>query len=320
MKAVLVTEIGSPPVTGEREEPVAGEGEALIAVAAAPLNPVELRVAAGRMPRQPDPPYVPGLEAVGTVVSSGRFPSGTRVRFENDLPGFGKDGSLRSVAVADEASLVALPDEVSDASAAAAGVVGITAHLALRRAGMEGGERVAVLGATGGVGQMTVKLARLYGASRVVAVGRHRPTLEMLDGRDADTSVVLDDSRDLTEALQEAAGGPIDIVVDTLWGSPAMSAIAALGDEGRLVNVGNNAGTDVQLPLQAMRQVRSAVIGLSSGWTPIADKVAAYEAVLGALVSGDITVEHEVVALDDVADAWRRQSEFPHTRLVVSLT
>lgn len=58
------------------------------------------------------------------------------------------------------------------------GVVGITALLALRRAGLAPGEKVAVLGATGGVGQMAVQLWSLLGAGGVVAVGRDRETLD----------------------------------------------------------------------------------------------------------------------------------------------
>lgn len=318
MRAALVDRVGAPPEPAEREEPVPGEGQALIRVAAVALNPVEVRVAAGRMPQDPHPPYVPGLEGVGSVVRSDRLKSGTRVRFENDLPGFGKDGSLRELAVAEEETLVELPAAVSDEEAAAAGVVGVTSHLALRRAGLVGGERVAVLGATGGVGQMAVQLARLYGASLVVAVGRHAPTLEALESRGADVSVRLD-GEDLTERLLEASGGGIDVVVDTLWGAPAVSAIGALSEEGRLVNVGNNAGTQVQLPLAAMRKMRSAVIGLSSGWAPIPDKMAAYRAVVEAMADGRLNVAYEAVALDEVTQAWRRQEEFPHTKLVIRI-
>lgn len=318
MRAALVNRVGAPPEPAEREEPEPGEGQALIRVAAVALNPVEVRVAAGQMPREPQVPYVPGLEGVGTVVQSERLPAGARVRFENHLPGFGKDGALRELAVADDEALVELPPSVSDQEAAAAGVVGVTSHLALRRAELVDGERVAVLGATGGVGQMAVQLARLYGASRVVAVGRHAPTLENLQSLGADVSLRLD-GEDLTERLREASAGGIDVVVDTLWGAPAMSAIGALSEEGRLVNVGNNAGVDVQLPLGAMRQVRSAVIGLSSGWAPIPDKMAAYRAVVEALADGKVSVAHEVVPLDGVAEAWRRQEDSPHTKLVVTL-
>jgi NADPH2:quinone reductase len=318
MRAAQVTEIGSAPRPVMLPEPVPRSGETLIAVTAASLNPVELRVAAGRMPGA-SPPYVPGLEGVGTVVSSPTLTAGTRVRFENDLPGFGKDGSIRELAVADQEALFVLPDSVGDSVAAAAGVVGVTAELSYRLAGMKGGERVAVLGATGGVGQMAVQLAAARAASAVVAVGRHRPGLEWLESRGATATVDLSETADLTEALQEAAGGSLDIVVDPLWGAPAMAAIASLADGGRLVNVGNTAGTDVELPLQAMRQARSSVIGHSSGWTPLPDKMEAFGFVIGQIAAGRVTVAHQVKSLDEVSEAWTHQERFPHTKLVISL-
>lgn len=298
-------------------EPFAGRGETLIAVTAAALNPVELRVAAGRMPGVVTP-YIPGLEGVGTIIRSNTLPEGTRVRFENDLPGFGKDGAIRQIAVAEEAALFELPSSVDDVTAAAAGVAGVTAELALRLAGMEGGERVAVLGATGGVGQFAVQLALARGASSVLAVGRHRSGLDWLESNGA-TSVLLTESVDLPEALMAAAGGPVDIVVDPLWGAPAMGAIVALANGGRLVNVGNTAGTDVDMPLQAMRKARSSVVGLSSGWTPLPEKLDAFRFVIKQVSAGAVKVNLEVEPLESIGSAWSRQEKFPHTKIVVSL-
>jgi NADPH:quinone reductase len=320
MRAAVVHTVGEAPRPADVPEPEPGEGEALVGVEAVPLNPVEVRVAAGSM-RPPQVPYVPGLEGVGVVVRSGRLEAGTRVRFESHLPGFGKDGVMSEIATVDDETLVPLPSEVETSVAAAAGVVGVTALLALRRAGLEPGERVAVLGATGGVGQMAVQLARLLGATAVVAVGRDPVALERVGELGATGSVSLIDTGEdeLTAALLEAAGGGVDVVVDVLWGGPAMAAIAALAEEGRLVNVGNAAGTDVALPLQPMRQARSAVIGLSSGWAPLDAKIDAYSTVIDALVAGDVSVDHELVPLDSVADAWTRQASSPNTKLVVAL-
>ncbi|HZD23477.1 MAG TPA: hypothetical protein VE569_08765, partial [Acidimicrobiia bacterium] len=143
MRAASVDKLGALPVSVSLPEPVAGEKQSLISVSAASLNPVELRVASGRMPGV-SPPYVPGLEGVGTIVSSASFPEGTRVRFENDLAGFGKDGAMRELAVADDEAIIEIPDRIADAEAAAVGVVGVTSELAYRLAGMSGGERVAV--------------------------------------------------------------------------------------------------------------------------------------------------------------------------------
>jgi NADPH2:quinone reductase len=264
-------------------------------------------------------PYVPGLEGVGTIIRSTSFPEGTRVRFENDLPGFGKDGAIRQIAVAQEESVVELPASVDDNTAAAVGVAGVTAELAFRLASMAGGERVAVLGATGGVGQLAVQLAAAHGAASVVAVGRHRPSLDWLESNGATASVDLTDAAELTEALLEAAGGPVDIVVDPLWGAPAMGAIAALAERGRLVNVGNTAGTEADLPLQAMRKARTSVVGLSSGWTPLTEKLDAFRFVIGQVAAGAVKVNLVVEPLDSIGSAWARQVQFPHSKIVLSL-
>jgi NADPH2:quinone reductase len=320
MRSAIVHQAGTLPEPGETDAPRPEQGEALVAVSAAALNPVEVRVAAGAMGPL-DTPYVPGLEGVGTVVSSDRIEQGTRVRFESHLPGFGRNGALAEQVAVEEESLIPLPDAVSSEEAAAAGVVGITAALALDAAGMGAGDRVCVLGATGGVGQMTLQLARLRGAGAVVAVGRDQATMGDLAELGATEVVSLAElSPDgLTEAIARAGGGAVDVVVDALWGEPAMSALGALASKGRLVNVGNVAGTDVNLPLGAMRRTRSAVIGLSSGWTPIEEKVAAYRSVLDAMVSGDVVVKYDVVRLEDVAEAWRRQASSPHRKLVITL-
>jgi NADPH2:quinone reductase len=317
MRAAVVGAVGSPPGPAEVDEPVRDEGTALVAVEAAPLNPVEIRVAAGRHPRQAQPPYVPGLEGAGRVVESARLAPGTRVRFEGNLPGFGAQGTLAERAAVPEESLVELPDEASEELAAALGVVGITALLALERAAPAGGERVLVLGATGAVGQMAVQLAKLMGAGRVVGGGRSAERLERVRELGADEVVELGDD-DLTDTFEQAAGGQLDIVIDPLWGEPAMAALRAIAIEGRLVNVGQSAGTDVRLPLEIVRNRQGAIHAISSGWTGLERKVAAYRRLLEYAVAGRLTVDREVVPLDDVAAAWERQDASPGRKLVIS--
>ena len=321
MRAAVVREVGSPPVPGEVEEPAREDGTALVEVEAAPLNPVEIRVAAGSHPRRAEPPYVPGLEGVGTVLESVQVPPGRRVRFESTaLPGFGARGTLAERAAVPEESLVTLPDDAGADVAAAVGVVGITALLALERAAVTGGERVLVLGATGAVGQMAVQLAKLMGAGRVVAAGRSADTLERVRELGADEVVRLDGGGQLAEAFERAAGGPLDVVIDSLWGEPAMAALQAIATEGRLVNVGQSAGTDVRLPLEVVRNRQGAIHAISSGWTELDRKADAYRAVVDHAVAGRLTVDREVVPLADVAAAWERQATSPGKKLVISLT
>jgi NADPH2:quinone reductase len=319
MRAAVIEAVGSPPTPGEIDPPARPNGTALVAVEAAPLNPVEIRVAAGRHPTRAQPPYVPGLEGVGKVIESTRVPPGRRVRFEGTaLPGFGAQGTLAERAAVPEESLVELPDEADDDLAAAVGVVGVTALLALERAAPVGGERVLVLGATGSVGQMAVQLAKVMGAGQVVGAGRSADRLERVRELGADDVVELGDA-DLAEAFENAAEGQLDIVVDALWGEPAMAALRAIATEGRLVNVGQSAGTDVRLPLEVVRTRQGAIHAISSGWTALERKADAYRTVLEYAVSGRLTVDREVVSLEDVAAAWERQEASPGRKLVIAL-
>jgi NADPH:quinone reductase len=319
MRAAVVTEVGAPPIADELPEPVPREGQALVAVHAAALNPVEIRVAAGRHPRRPEPPYVPGLEGVGVVVASSRFAPGVRVRFEGDLPGWGAQGTLAECAAVPEGSLVELPAGAPDDLAAAAGVVGITALLALERAALRGGERVLVLAATGAVGQVAVQLAKVAGAGRVVAAARSRERLLRTRELGADETVLLDGRDDLEAAYETAAGGSLDVVVDPLWGEPAMAALRALAPEGRLVNVGQSAGTDVELPLAAVRNRQGAIHAISSGWTPLERKTESFRELLGHALAGRLVIDREVVPLAEVAEAWTRQADSPGRKLVIAM-
>jgi NADPH2:quinone reductase len=191
--------------------------------------------------------------------------------------------------------------------------------LALDRAAPAGGERVLVLGATGAVGQMAVQLATLMGASRVVGAGRNAERLERVRELGADEVVALGGDGDLADAFAEAAGAPLDIVIDPLWGEPAMAALRAIATEGRLVNVGQSAGTDVRVPLETVRNRQAAVHAISSGWTDLERKADAYRRLLEHAVAGRLTVDREVVPLDEVGAAWERQEGSPGKKLVIAL-
>ncbi len=262
---------------------------------------------------------MPGLEGAGRVVESDRLAPGTRVRFEPAaLAGFGGHGTLAELAAVEEDSLVELPDAVDDAHAAALGVVGITAALALDRARLEGGERVLVLAATGAVGQAALQLARARGAGRIVAAGRNREGLARALELGADAAVSLEGDG-LADEFKEAAGGDLDVVVDPLWGEPAMAALTVLADHGRLVNVGQAAGMDVRVPLDKVRNRQGAIHAISSGWTPVPEKAAVYRSLLGDVTAGRLAIDHDVAPLDDVAGVWERQAESPNRKLVIQV-
>src|SRR3954453_6354711 len=126
MRAAIVSEYGAAPEVGERAEPQAAEGQALVELLAAALNPADLAIASGSFPAGSPPlPYVPGIEGVGRVVQSGRFSPGTRVWASGRGLGVATDGSFAERFTAADEVLVEVPEAADDVTAAALGQVGL---------------------------------------------------------------------------------------------------------------------------------------------------------------------------------------------------
>ena len=311
MRAAVISEVGAVPEPSELPDPEPSDGEILVDVHAGALNPIDIAIASGRVySGPPEVPYAPGREGVGTT-SDGR-----RVRFERDV-GYGANGSLAELIVVDEDALIPLPDDADENVAAALGVAGLAAWLALGKANVQG-STVVVLGATGAVGQVAVQGAKVLGAERVVAAARNEDALRGARDLGADATVAIDDG-DLAAALKEAAGGDVDAVIDPLWGPPAVAALSTLKIGGRLVHLGTSAGLEATIPSAPLRGKNVSIVGHSNLTTPNDVKARAYLELLDHVTAGRITVDVDVFTLDRVADAWREQAGSPHRKLVISL-
>ena len=304
MRAALIREAGRPPeLVGDHAEP---EGELVVEITAAPLNPVDLSIASGRFyAGPPNTPYVPGVEGVG------RTDGGTRVWFETGA-GYIGDGSMAERAAVAPERMVEIPDGVADALAGCLGVAGLAAWVPLaNRACVEAGETVLVLGATGVVGQIAVQAAKLLGAGKVIAAGRNADKLAKLD---VDERVQLPTTAD---ALREAADGLIDVVIDPLWGEHAPVATEAMNVNGRLVMLGQSAGQQATLDAGVVRGKALRILGHANAATPPDVKHAAFRAMCDHAAAGELQVEYEEVPLDRIADAWERQASSPHVKLIL---
>jgi NADPH2:quinone reductase len=175
MRAAVIHELGATPVVEERDEPEHGDGQALVATAAAGVNPVDLAIGAGVFyGGHPPLPFVAGREGVGRVLEGSAFAPGTLVATLKTA-----SGSFAERFVADESELWEIPGGADPVAAAALGIAGSAGWLAVAERGrIREGDRVLVLGATGTVGSVAVQAARLLGAARVVAAGRDAERLE----------------------------------------------------------------------------------------------------------------------------------------------
>jgi NADPH2:quinone reductase len=309
VKAALVEQIGEAPVVGETSEPQRGAGQALVEVTAAAINPVDISTSLGKFHGgTPDVPYVMGREGVGRVIEGDTLDPGTQIWFQ---PVGG--GAFAQYALADEQTAIVLPEGTDHSLAAALGIAGLTGWLAVEwRAHVHGGERVLVLGATGVVGLVAVQAARILGASEIVAAGRDTQALEAAREAGASRTVPL-----LSGSGPSDLGGPFDVIIDPLWGPPAEAAIQTAGHSARYVQLGQSAGAEATLRSGDIRGKSLALVGFTLGHVPHDKVQAAYLRLIELASSGELKVERETLPLDWAGEAWRRQQESPHRKLVL---
>jgi NADPH:quinone reductase len=313
MIAALLTEHGRPPRPAPYELAVPAPGQCRVTVTAAPIVPLDLLCASGTSYFGPPAlPYVPGVQGVGVR------DDGARVWFNTDAGMKPGDGSLAEAAVVDDVETVPLPDGVPDPVAAALGLSAVAAWMALTRRGqLRAGERVLVLGAGGTVGQVAVQAAVLLGASVVVAASRREPCRRRALDRGATAVVDLSDPDGLTERMRDAAGGPVDLVVDPVGGAASTAALLVLGDHGRLVHLGAAGGPTATFSSAALRSGSHSILGYTNASLTREQRAQALTRVLELAAAGRCDVTYETVGLDSVADAWTRAGAVPDGRLVV---
>jgi NADPH:quinone reductase-like Zn-dependent oxidoreductase len=310
MKAAVLHERGGVPRLEDFRDPDPDGPDPVLDVLVAALNPIDLSIAAGKVPaREREHPSVPGTEGVGEL-------EGKAYYFDTAVAPF---GSLAERVAAKQESLMAVPAGLDPALAVCFGVAGLAAWLALTwRGGLEEGETVLVLGASGVVGQIAVQGARLLGAGRVVAAARDGASLDRARTElGADAVVQLGGDGDLTKHLKEAAGGGYDLVIDPLWGEPAVAALAALNDDGRLVAIGNSAGETAAIDGRDFRNRLARVIGHTNFKAPRERKREAFEAQCAHALAGQLKVPVEERPLADVAAVWEAQGGSPHAKQVL---
>ncbi|HZO96302.1 MAG TPA: zinc-binding dehydrogenase [Gaiellaceae bacterium] len=293
MRAARLHELGGTPVVDEVEPP---GGADVVAVSAAALNPVDVAIGTGRFyGGSPDPPYVIGLEAVGTAAD------GRRIWFRGN-------GTLAERAAAPPEHAYDVPEGVDDAAALACGIAGVTGWLAVAwRAPVRPEDTVLVLGASGTVGAAALQGARLLGARRVVGAARRTDAVPAA----ADDVVELAGDYELPEAT---------LVVDCLWGEPVERAVAAAARGARVVHLGQSAGPAATLQ---SAWVRGKVLELygHSLFSTAHDVIAqGYRELCEHVRDGRIRLDVARFGLDEVAAAWERQaSGSPGAKVVVTL-
>jgi NADPH:quinone reductase len=249
VKACLCKTLGPPSnlVIEEIPDPEIGRSSVVVQVKACALNFFDTLIIQGKYQFKPDGPFSPGAEFAGIVEATGPDVDGFSVG--DPVMGYVRWGAAREKVVAEQGDLVRLPEGVSFETAAGLTVTyGTTLHAYRDRANLKPGETVAVLGASGGVGQAAVEIASIMGA-KVIACASSEEKLAF--ARSLGAEQAIDYSRQpLKETLKElTAGKGVNVVYDPVGGELSEQALRATAWEGRFLVIGFAAGEIPKIPL-----------------------------------------------------------------------
>jgi NADPH2:quinone reductase len=297
MIGVIVRDAGL--LLDERLPPaVVRDGEVLVGMEAACVSPLDVQIAAGRFPVRPTVPYVAGMDGAGRVVSGGGALEGKRVRIRGAGVGMTRDGCAAERVALPAAALHQLREDVDAGTAATFFVPCSTAFAALHDVGrLQPGERVAIRGAAGSVGQVAVQLALAAGASQVIGIVSSQERAPAVPS--GARAVVAESPQELSDRLH---GADFDLLVDTVAGPGLTACLAAMRPRGRIVLVGYAGGVRLELDATELL-VRDVSLLPLNGIGRESDTVRHSDEWLGAIVRGDLHVPTSVFDVELLVDA-----------------
>jgi NADPH:quinone reductase-like Zn-dependent oxidoreductase len=292
MKVILYHHHGGPEVLEYTDYPTPqpGPGEVLVHLHAAALNHVDLWTRNGWPGIKLKYPHIPGSDGAGEVAALGEgvttWEVGQRVAINNNIScGIcdyclaGQDNMCRKWHLLGEtihgtnaeyvavpaANLVALPDGFDFHAAAAASLVYHTAwHSLITRANLRPGERVLIVGASGGVNTASIQIAKLAGAT-VYVVGAGREKLALAESLGADFLIDRTVDEDWSRTIYKMTNKDgVDVVVDNVGTTYPLSFRAARKG-GRILTVGNTGGPKFEIDNRYIFGKQLSLIGSTMG-------------------------------------------------------
>jgi NADPH:quinone reductase-like Zn-dependent oxidoreductase len=242
MKAVVHTEYGGPEVLRltDVETPVPGQGQVLVKVRAAALNPVDWHLVRGapvpiRMMigglRKPKRQRGVGGDFAGTVAGLGDGATGLAI--DDAVYGYIEHGALAEYLIVPADKVAFKPQRLTFEEAAAVPLAAMTALQLLRKAQVRAGQRVLIVGAAGGIGSFAVQIAKSFGA-HVTGVQSTR-ALDLVRSLGADRVI------DYTQEDFTVSDTPYDVVFDNVCNRPLGDVLRVIAPRGTLLP--NGGGT-----------------------------------------------------------------------------
>jgi alcohol dehydrogenase len=320
MKALVLREHGAGGARLEPDfpDPVPGEGDVVLRVRATSLNYHDVFTRRGMPGIRIQMPAIMGLDVAGEIAAIGPGVSGWQVgdrvlgdpinRVEGGLTGETVHGGLAEYCRLRTHQLVRIPDGVSFEQAASLPCAYGTARRMMHTNGhVAAGEKVLILGASGGVGVCCVQLAKLAGATVIAATSSEEKAARL---RALGADEIVDYAKtDFVQEVYRLYGKParrgkgsdhgVDVVVNYTGGDTWTKSLRVLRVGGRLLTCGATAGYDPPEDIRFIWTFELKVLG-SNGWarediTALLDMVAAGR--LEAVIDDTFPLERATEAL-----------------------
>jgi NADPH2:quinone reductase len=264
-----VVELGQPLQLREVDKPTPAAGQVLVRIHTCGLNFGDLLIIKGTYQEKPPLPATIGMEICGTIEALGE--GVTDLKVGQKIGSYSGFGGLADYAALPAEICVPLPDDMNTVDAAAFLIAYGTSHVALDyKAHLKAGERLLVLGASGGVGLTAVELGKLMGAE-VIACARGTDKLEICKAAGAD-HLINSDTDDIREVVKSLGGA--DVVYDPIGGDQFKAALRACNPEARILPLGFASGEVPQIPATHLLVKNLTIIGFYwGGYTRVNPKV-----------------------------------------------
>lgn len=302
---------------GDYPDPEPKLADCLIRVRAVALNGFDPMILRGIPGLRTPMPMIPGgdvageIVAVGEDVPSGRFEPGDRVQVVPYMPPVGmmgetlRGGACEMIAVP-HAYVLKIPEGVDFVQAAALPIAYGTAYRMVHvRGRITAGEKILVLGATGGVGTGALQLAKHAGAY-VIGCASSAEKCRKLEDLGADETI--DTSKDdFVKIIHDRfgkpkiwGGGGVEVVINYIGGETWTRSLRVLGRYGRMLVCGATAGYDPKEDIRYIWSFEQSIVG-SNAWEP-SDQVA----LMDMVAAGDLKpVVDRVLPLEQFRDGLK---------------
>uniref|UniRef100_A0AAU2JTS2 NAD(P)H-quinone oxidoreductase n=1 Tax=Streptomyces sp. NBC_00049 TaxID=2903617 RepID=A0AAU2JTS2_9ACTN len=317
MHAITIEQPGGPEalVWADVPDPVAGEGEVLVEVAAGAVNRADVLQRQGFYDPPPGTSPYPGLECSGRIASIGPGVSGWSVG--DEVCALLAGGGYAERVAVPAGQLLPVPTGIDLVTAAALpeAVTTVWSNVFMV-AGLRPGETLLVHGGSSGIGTMAIQLGKAVGATVAVTAGGQE---KLARCKELGADILIDyREQDFVAELRAATGGAgADVILDIMGAKYLQRNVSALAVNGRLAVIGLQGGVKAELNLGALLAKRAAITATTLRARPLDEKAAIVAAVREhvwpLVAAGRVRpVVHAVFPMTEAAEAHRVMESSTH--------